>query len=212
MTVIPAINETIFSEIEKKIKSAADFGASWVHLDVSDGRFTENLLWNSPTDLSDVKGQLSGVNLEVHLMVKNPEAVVSDWIGAGAKRIIVHVEAVQDLKSMKDACVSSGVELFVAGNPETSLGEFLKYKYSVDGFLVLAVKPGRAGQKFGENQLEKIKLLREQAPDAKIIVDGGVNLDNAPQIKDAGADILIAASAIWGSADPKDSFKKLQSV
>ncbi len=207
MIVIPAINETSFSEIEKKIKTASEFGAEWVHLDVSDGKFTANLLWNNPDDLPGVMDQVLGVSVEVHLMVENPEQVVADWIDAGVKRIIVHAEAVGDLESLASLCAKDSVELFVAGNPDTPVGKFLEN--NVGSFLVLAVNPGKAGQKFGENQLEKIKLLRAQVPDAKIIVDGGVNLENASQIKNAGADMLVAASAIWGSADPAEAYSKL---
>ncbi len=209
MKVIPAINENFFPEVEKKIKTTSDFGADWVHLDVSDGKFTDNLLWNNPHDLIGLKTKTQNLkpSLEVHLMVENPETVVGDWIDAGVKRIIVHAEAVRDLESMKSLCAKNGVELFIAGNPDTPVGKFLENK--ADGFLVLAVKPGKAGQKFGESQLEKIKLLRAQAPDAKIIVDGGVNPENAPQIKSAGADMLVAASAIWGSGNPAEAYKKL---
>lgn len=214
MQVIPAVNETSFSEIEKKIRSAAGFGAEWAHLDVSDGEFTANKLWNNPFDLRDflIANKNFPVKFEVHLMVHNPESVVSNWIDAGARRVIVHAEAIRDIKSISDKCRLFDVELFLAGNPDTPADKFLEYKDSADGFLVLAVKPGKAGQKFSSGQLEKIKLLRAQAPDAKIIVDGGANLENAPQIKSAGADMLVAASAIWGNSNPADAYRKLREL
>lgn len=214
MQIIPAINEKSFSEIEEKIIKADSFGAEWVHLDVSDGEFTENELWNDAFNLRDfiIANKHLSAKFEVHLMVNNPEEIVSDWIDAGAKRVTVHLEAIKDLKLIKDKCSLFDIELFLAGNSDTPVEKFIEYKDSVNGFLILAVKPGRAGQKFGDNQLEKIKLLRVQAPNVKIIVDGGVNLDNASQIKNAGADILVAASAIWGSADPKAAYDKFKSI
>lgn len=212
MTVIPAINETSFTEVGKKIIRAADFGAEIVHLDVSDGKFTPNKLWNNPSDLLSVKSQLSHVSVEVHLMVSNPDEAIGDWIDVGAKRIIVHVESAKDLAAMKKKCAHFGAELLLAADPDTSADRLLEKKDLVDGFLVLAVRPGKAGQVFGENQLEKIKLLRQGAPDAKIEVDGGVNLENAAKLKDAGADILVSASTIWGNSDPAGIYKKLQSI
>lgn len=212
MTVIPAINEISFLEIEKKIRQSVAFGAEWVHLDVSDGKFTANLLWNSPSDLLKIKGQLSHIDLEVHLMVDNPDSVFENWIGAGAKRIIVHLESVRDIEAMIEKCELLSAELFLAVNPETPLEKLFEYENRLDGFLILAVTPGKAGQKFQENQLAKIKLLRQTIPDAKIEADGGVNLENAAAIKNAGADVLVSASAIWGSADPAEIYKKLQSI
>ncbi|MBI4992248.1 MAG: ribulose-phosphate 3-epimerase [Candidatus Harrisonbacteria bacterium] len=213
MQVIPAINETIFSEIEDKIKKAHAFGAGWVHLDVSDGKFTKNTLWNNPKDLAGIYAtREQHPHIEVHLMVENPDEVLDDWLDAGVKRVIVHVEAVKDVDVMKMKCGMFGVQLVLASNPDTPVEQLLKYKDDTGEFLILAVNPGLAGQKFQENQLEKIKTLRQKFPDAKIEVDGGVNLENAPKIKEAGADILVAASAIWGSKDPKEAYNKLSEV
>lgn len=214
MNVIPAINEVSFFEVEKKIKQAADFGAVWVHLDVSDGKFTANQLWNNPKDLRElgIRNKELRIKFEVHLMVENPDEVFEDWIDAGAKRIIVHLESVKDIESMIEKCELLNAELFLAINPDTPADKLFEYENRSDGFLILAVAPGRAGQKFREDQLEKIRTLRQRFPDAKIIVDGGVNLENAPHMKSAGADMLVAASAIWGIGNPADNFRKLQSI
>lgn len=222
MTVIPAINETDFPSVESKMRQAEKFGVAWVHLDVADGKFTPNLLWNNPQELKANSSKLKA-NAEVHLMVKNPDSVIDDWIDAGVKRVIAHIEITRlnlvnevepryAIESMRQRCDSAGVEFFLACNPETSIEELLKYKDKVDGFLVLAVAPGKAGQKFGDNQLDKIRALREKFPDVKIEVDGGVNLENALAIKNAGADILVSASYIWNSENPKKAYKNLQSI
>lgn len=221
MQVIPAVNETDFKEIKKKIKTAADFGAdpavdgaSWVHLDVADGKFTKNVLWNNPKDLEGLRatGYELRTNLEVHLMVQNPDEVLDSWLDTKIKRIIVHLESVKDLDVMKMKCVAFGVELFLAIKPDTPVEHFFSHEGDADGFLILAVNPGLAGQKFQENQLEKIKTLRQKFPDAKIEVDGGVNLETAPRIKEAGADILVSASYIWGSEDWKKSYENLLAI
>ena len=221
MIVIPAINETDFEEVKKKIKSAQDFGAESVHLDVSDGKFTKNKLWNNPADLSNLKLKTNtlNLNLEVHLMVQNTDVVLDEWLDAKVKRLIVHLESVRDLDVMKMKCVAFGTELFLAIRPDTPVEHFFSHEGDANGFLILAVKPGLAGQKFStgggstegglEYQLKRIRTLRQKFPNAKIEVDGGVNLDNTLAIKNAGADILVSASSIWGSKNPKEAYRKL---
>jgi len=213
MIVIPAINETDFVGIEDKIKKAHAFGAGWVHLDVSDGKFTKNTLWNNPKELVDIYAtREQHPHIEAHLMVENPDEVLDGWLDAGVKRVIVHVESARDIGVMKMKCGMFGVQLVLASKPDTPVEQLLKYKNDTDGFLILAVNPGLAGQKFQESQLEKIKTLRQKFPDVKIEVDGGVNLETAPKIKTAGADILVAASAIWGSENIKEAYINLQKL
>lgn len=212
MQVIPAINETDFKEIQKKIKLAQDFGAEWVHLDVADGKFTRNDLWNQPSDLSNVKGQLSNVQIEVHLMVQNPDEVLDSWLDVKVKRVTVHLESVKDLDVMKMKCVAFRVELFLAIRPDTAAERLFGYAGDASGFLILAVNPGLAGQKFRDDQLEKIRVLRQKFPDAKIEVDGGVNLENASRLKESGADILVSASYLWNSKNSKESYENLLKI
>ena len=214
MQIIPAINEIDFEEIKKKILAAESFGAEWVHLDIADGKFTPNLLWNSPKDLDSLylKPLTLNLNIEVHLMVENPEDVLEDWLVSGIKRIFVHYETISDFGAVKDRCKKAGVELGLAIGPHIPVEGLFEYKRKVSYFLILAVEPGISGQKFQENQLEKIKLLRKEFPGAKIEVDGGVNIGNAFDIKQAGADILVSASYIWNSKNPKEAFELLKSV
>lgn len=210
MKVIPAINELDFTEIKKKIQMAEAFGAEWVHIDVADGQFTKNFLWNDPRQL---KNEISNMKarVEVHLMIQNPDATMQEWLDAGAKRIVVHVEAAKNVDALEEKCKQSGAELVLAANPATPPEQLLQYPY-LDNFLILAVIPGTAGQKFQESHLEKISALRAKLANVKIEVDGGVSLRNALQIKNAGADILVAASAIWRSEDPGEAYQRLKAI
>ena len=222
MQIIPAINEIDFEEIKKKILAAESFGAEWVHLDIADGKFTPNLLWNSPKDLDSLhlKPLTLNLNIEVHLMVENPEDVLEDWLVSGIKRIFIHYESMSDFRAIKERCGEAGVELGLAIGPHIPVEGLFEYKRKVSYFLILAVEPGISGQKFSagdgsssggqDNQLEKIKLLREKMPNVKIEVDGGINIYNAFDIKQAGADILVSASYIWNSKNPEKAFELLK--
>jgi ribulose-phosphate 3-epimerase len=233
MNIIPAINETDFKEIKNKINLTKDFGAEWAHIDVADGKFAPNKLWNNPRDLiTNYQLPITKPNIEVHLMVENPDEVLGDWIKAGAKRVIAHIEAINFGKSdfhkevrlpyiekMKKQCEDAGVELALAINPDTPIEHLFESYESyemesrkIGSFLILAVNPGLPGQKFQENQLDKIRALRQKMPDVIIMVDGGVNLETAPKIKEAGADILVSASYIWNNKDPEAAYQKLQTI
>ncbi len=209
--IIPAINEINFEEIKKKIETAVSFGATWVHIDVADGKFTRNVLWNNFLELKDF-ARTQPINIEVHLMIENPDAVVGDWIAMGVKRIVVHIETIQNVQAMKTICEQAGVELCLALNPETPIERLIPFQDLIPRFLILAVRPGLSGQVFLSDQLEKIKTLRTAAPNVIIEVDGGVNLENVAQIKAMGAHVMIAASAIWKNAHPAKAFQELVNI
>lgn len=197
MEVIPAINEIYFRQVEEKIKIAESFVApagGWIHLDVVDGFFAPNVTWGNPRELKEIKTPL---NIEVHLMVEKPESKIETWLKAGAKRLIVHVEAFSDPSFILDKAKLYGADVMVAINPNTSIDTMAPYLTNINFFQVLAVDPGIAGQKFQEKVLEKIKFLRERAPAAKIEVDGGINPETAKMVKDAGADMVASASYIF---------------
>lgn len=209
MLIIPAVNETVFQEVADKISRAERFGATWIHLDVTDGQFASPALWNNPEDLVSLKNR--NIKIEVHLMIQNPEEVLVHWLSSGVQRIIVHIEALRDFARVHEQCLRAGVELVIALNPDTPAQQFA-HTSAAAHVLVLAVPPGRAGQLFREDQLDKIRFLRTQYPDVTLSVDGGVTPDNALQIQAAGADILISASAIWASGNPETAFHHFQQL
>ena len=220
MQVIPAINEVQFSEVLKKIRIAQAF-SSWVHLDIVEGKFAKNKTWNNPEELkmrqaSSVKHQ---VDLEVHLMVENPETVVKDWAAVGAKRIIFHLEALLNMgKSDLQKLCNIGevglpkIEIGLAVNPETPVEDLLPYFGDFKFVLILSVNPGLACQKFNEKILEKIKFLKNHCQGVIIEADGGINLETAKLVKEAGADIIVSASYIWGSQNPERAYQELMVV
>lgn len=221
MNVIPAINETDFEEIKKKILLAksfgadhADGGASWVHLDVADGTLTPNETWNNPADLKLLNPKPSTLNpkLEIHLMVSDPDYIIKRWLDCGVKRIFIHYESSKDILGMKDECQKAGIELGLAIGPQIPVEGLFEYKNKIRSYLILAVNPGLAGQEFQPNQLDKIRLLREKMPDAKIEVDGGVGMKNAYEIRQAGADTLVSASYIWNNKNPNTAYRLLTDI
>ena len=235
MKIIPAVNEVDFSKIKEKIEKAAEFFPSaegWIQIDIADGKFTPHKTWNNPRALRELRiqnSELRKLNLEIHLMVENPQDVVDDWIGAGAKRIIVHHEAIVDsakkhsnnnetdvLNFILEKCKVNGVEFGLAINPETSAEELTPHLDKIRFIQILAVNPGLAGQQFKAETLDKIKFIKELDDayfDSIIVeVDGGINLEMAKLCKKAGADILAAASYIWNSENPKKSFEELNII
>lgn len=206
MLVIPAINEVKFEEVLKKINIAGKF-SQWIHLDVVDGKFASNITWNNPKDLANFKHSKS--NIEAHLMVENPEAVVEDWVSAGVKRVILSLEAISGDKSPFLSNKSGNFEIGLAINPETPVEDLLPYLENIKFVLVLGVKPGLAGQKFNEKVLGKIRFLKNYYPGVIIEVDGGINLETVKLVKKAGADIVVSASYIFKSSEPQKIYKEL---
>ena len=203
--IIPAINCSDFDCVKKKLKKAAEF-AKWVQLDIADGIFTEHATWNNPAELKD----LIKINLEVHLMVNNPEKVMNEWIKAGVKRIIIHFEAIRGLRSK--IYDSKDCEIGLAINPETPVEDIASYLNEFKFVQILAVPPGKSGQKLDERVLEKIKFLKQNYPDVIIEVDGGINLETAKLCKDAGADIIVVGSYIFDDSDPIAAYRRLMAV
>ncbi|NCN53064.1 hypothetical protein GW950_01205 [Candidatus Wolfebacteria bacterium] len=214
MKVAPAINTIDFKEVKSKLKEIESLGADWAHLDVADGEFTKNNLWNNPEDLIslNLSEYVPSLNVEVHLMTNEPDSAVKNWLNTGIKRIYIHYEVATDIKEIKKQCDDAGVELGLAIGPNVPVEGLFEFKNRISHFLILTVTPGLPGQKSYEGQIDKIKLLRLELPDAKIEVDGGIELNSAREVKLAGADSIVSASYIWNSDNFKEKFELLKGI
>ena len=226
METIPTINCQDFSCISHKFLDASSFlrKNGWVHIDVSDARFTYGRTWGDPVELKKLLEAHPEFrfNTEVHLMVEEPEKQVRDWLESGVKRVIVHIEAILDtrfrkessdprkiIKEIFDEAARYGAQVVLASNTETPVGVMQPYLDGFHGFQVLAVRPGPSGQKFLPIVLEKIKFLRHTKPDAIIEVDGGINLEIGKLVKSAGANVLAAGSYIFENKNKKRAYETL---
>ena len=201
----------------KNLKSAEFVmpAGGWIHIDVADGKFTQNITWENPADLENAGfnfGNLKPVHFEIHLMVIHPEEVIEEWLKAGAQRAIVHVEAMKDVDAILKTCEVHGADAMLAHNPETPAESLLPHLEKFTYVQVLAVKPGLAGQKFKPEVINKIKFLRERVPGVKIEVDGGITAATGRLCRDAGADMLVSASYLWNSKNPKKTFEELMRI
>ncbi len=206
MTVIPAINAPDFETAKKQIETAAKF-SEWIHVDVTDGVFSPAQIWGSPEELAEIGGK---AKFEVHLMVASPEGVIDAWLRTGlVKRVIVHLESMTDSVYILAKCKKYGAEAVLAISPGTEVERLLAHRDDFKYFQILAVTPGWAGQKFNPKMLEKVKFIRKNIPNAIIEIDGGVNSETAPAIKKAGGDLLVSASYIFRSKDPRKAYEDL---
>jgi len=213
MNVIPVINcpdrASAVSTLER-LKGFLKPG-ELVHLDVTDGLFSAHHTWNDPLGWASLA---SPFPLEVHLMMQNPEEHVDAWLAAGTRRLIVHVETVTvpTVNQIFELARPRGADVMLSSNPETTsedLEPFLRY---FNFFQVLAVMPGAAGQKFLPFVADKVRFLREHVPSATIEVDGGMTPETVAIVKAAGADTVVSASYVLGSADPKKAYDALRAL
>ncbi len=206
--IIPAIIAKNFQELNEKIKKIEPY-VEWAQLDVMDGKFVNNKTWNSPYNLKDLETNL---NLEVHLMIDDPEEVIDDWINSGVKRIIFHYEATDKheeiLRKIKEARLETGIAL----NPETSINILDDFINQLDLILIMTVNPGFGEQRFLNESVDKIKQLREKYKSVNLEVDGGINLKTAPEVIKAGVNILAVGSAIFKSNNIEETIRELKNI
>jgi ribulose-phosphate 3-epimerase len=222
MEIIPAIIAKDFDELRKKIESVESF-VKTVQLDVMDGIFVPNTTWpytnKEPFSVGDIDREPFSVNLEAHLMVSTPQAVLGEWFSSKIKRIIVHWETVgainnkqSTINNLVGEARKSGKEFGIALNPETPVEVLEPYIKDLDLVLLMSVNPGAAGQEFQESVIPKISALRSNYPDVKIGVDGGVNLENAKGLKEAGVDFLVVGSAIFANKNIERSIEEFKKI
>jgi len=213
--VAPSILSADFSRLGEEIRAVEAAGADIIHIDVMDGHFVPNITIG-PLIVQAAR-KVTKLPLDVHLMIENPELFIADFAKAGADYLTVHAEAAYHLHRLVQSIREhKGVKAAVSLNPATPL-EALDYVLGdLDMVLIMSVNPGFGGQAFIPSQLDKIRALRKRIDDRRldleIEVDGGIKTDNAAEVAAAGADILVAGSAVFGAKDYAAAIKGIRGI
>lgn len=214
MKIAPSILAADFSRLGAEIKAVEKAGADWIHIDVMDGHFVPNISVG-PMIVKAAK-RVTKLPLDVHLMIEDPDKYIGEFAEAGADIITVHVETCPHLHRSIQNIKAHKVRAGVVVNPATSLSLLEEIIDDVDLVLLMSVNPGFGGQKFIPSVLEKIHYLREIigqcGREVDIEVDGGITTRNVRSVKEAGANVLVAGSAIFNSKDYKKTIAKLRSA
>ena len=210
--IAPSILSADFSRLGDEIEAVKRGGATILHVDVMDGHFVPNLTVGLPVVQSIAAA--SDLPIDAHLMISEPGRYAEEFVAAGAKMVSVHVEADAHLHRTLNSIKSAGAQAGVVLNPATpieSLAEALPY---ADYVLVMSVNPGFGGQKFIPTSTDKVRRLREMIDarqlNVRIEIDGGIGLDNIAAVVSAGAEIIVAGSAIFGKGNPEAAARALR--
>ncbi len=205
--IAPSMLSCDFSRMGEEAKRMQGAGADMLHIDVMDGHFVPNITIG-PVVVEHIKKSVK-IPLDVHLMISEPEKYAKIFIKAGADIVTFHIEACPDPKALLGEVKSQGAKAGLVINPPTDFSKLEPFCKYADMVLVMSVNPGFPGQKFIAPVLGKVKALRK-IYDRDIQIDGGINYETAKLAKDAGANVLVAGSFIFGSENPKDTIKKLR--
>jgi ribulose-phosphate 3-epimerase len=212
LEIAPSILAADFANIQSAVEMLNDSEADYIHVDIMDGVFVPNISFGLP--VTEAIHRHAKKPLDVHLMIVEPDRYLEAFRNAGAANISVHYEACDHLHRTLQAIHDLGAKAGVAINPHTSVELLTDTLDLIDLVCVMSVNPGFGGQKFIENTYSKVSKLKEliikKGSETQIEIDGGVSLNNAQKLKDAGADILVAGSFVFNSESPKETIAMLK--
>lgn len=209
----PSILAADFKVLGQEMKKTEENGARYLHFDVMDGMFVPSISFGMPVlaSIHDVTDQV----MDVHLMVQEPIRYIEAFQKAGADLVTIHLEACEDVKATIDKIRECGLKVGLSICPETESEAVEPYLADVDMILVMSVHPGFGGQKFIPESLDKIRkirgMIREKELSVDIQVDGGIYLTNVREVLDAGANVIVAGSAVFGG-DPGKNTKEFMEI
>ncbi|AGA65637.1 ribulose-phosphate 3-epimerase [Brachyspira pilosicoli] len=208
--IAPSILTASFANLESTIKELEEAGADYLHLDIMDGSFVPQITFGSKI-VSDIK-KITSLPLDVHLMIVSPEKHIDDFAKAGADIISVHYEGNIHLHKLIMQIKSHNVKAGIVLNPHTRVDVIEPLIDDIDNVLIMSVNPGFGGQKFITNSIKKIEDTKRLIGQREIIisVDGGINLNTCSDVIKAGANLLVAGSAIIDSKNKKETIKQLR--
>ncbi|MBN2075648.1 MAG: ribulose-phosphate 3-epimerase [Dehalococcoidales bacterium] len=211
--IAPSILSADFARLGEQVAAATEAGADYIHVDVMDGHFVPNITLG-PAIVKAIRPH-TDLPLDVHLMIERPPDYIRQFANAGADILTVHVEACPHIHRTIQAIKEAGVKAGASVNPGTSISRLDDILSYLDLVLIMTVNPGFGGQAFIESTLEKITAMRkkldEKRLNTELEVDGGINVNIAPKVVKAGADVLVAGAAVFSSNQPiKDAIQKIR--
>ena len=199
----PSILSADFGRLKQQLDAIKEGGAKWVHFDVMDGIFVDNITFGLPV-LKQVR-TATDMTLDVHLMITDPMKYIDNFADFGADIISFHIESESDTAAVIDRIHERGLKAAVALRPATPVESVFKYLSDVDMILVMTVEPGFGGQSFIPETLDKVRAVRNKITklglDVNVQVDGGINADTAAAVRAAGANVLVSGSYLFAAAD-----------
>ena len=212
--IAPSVLAADFANLQRDIEMINDSNADWFHIDIMDGVFVPNISFGMPVMAAMKKHTKKP--MDVHLMIVNPDQYISTFKKIGADILTVHYEACTHLHRTLQAIKAEDMKAGVALNPHTPVHLLEDVINDIDLVCIMSVNPGFGGQRFIENTYDKVKqlkaLITKKGASTLIEIDGGVNINNAKALTEAGADVLVAGSFVFKAEDPENTIKKLKAV